>query len=646
MAVTGPERATVHVSDTHTDGTVPRSLPIETLSSPLRNPPQANQESLLSSTTVLETEGWKPVNGELLDIDKHMVFSNAGVTTVDTKGNKIVVPLNSCYTSLWENDPFRKITGEDTNGIPLTEAAGLPELLDIWPELLPGDEPHIIKYINAQKPRRITAEEGIRILSHVSDKPGKEPGEAGYPDAGGVLPENAHIRELNLFNTGFGRDFLFAALMTHELHPKMAENGAIWLMQNQGLVHNVNREEEPGKILHEYRTPDDPQGKVITEKVGWEFSYYGAVDSTPLWIQTIGKVQDAYRKNGADFLDVVVAIPERNGIPGHTRSVDEGLRSALGFLTERIDHSPSGLLENKRIHPKGIPIQTWIDSRDSLFHKDGTFPDPDNPIAHFEANVYAYDAFLDAYEMFQERDTAYAEDVRLRAEELRKNILEKFWVTDTEKGDYFAPGIEIIKRDDEPDELKPFEIRRSNMGHAFKSRLLKGEDVELVKKREATLRALHASDMRCARGIRTLSSEEKRFGETRYHNGNVWTWDNVWIGLGFLEHGYQYAARDLLQTNVDDIATIGMFTEHQKGSNAAVPEINTRYVEIYNVFDQMSNTIEQPGQELQLFTVTGIRRAEMELPKLQALSQPTPVELALGFMPDHKPEIEDYLLPE
>ncbi len=81
------------------------------------------------------------------------------------------------------------------------------------------------------------------------------------------------------FNRLFGRDSLIAAWQLLEWNPGIAKATLEILSQLQGKVFNDEREEEPGKIIHETDLEESwhPDGY-------FPFPYYGSVDSTPLFL--------------------------------------------------------------------------------------------------------------------------------------------------------------------------------------------------------------------------------------------------------------------------------------------------------------------------------------------------------------------------
>jgi glycogen debranching enzyme len=55
-------------------------------------------------------------------------------------------------------------------------------------------------------------------------------------------------------------------------------------------------------------------------------------------------------------------------------------------------------------------------------------------------------------------------------------------------------------------------------------------------------------------GVRTLSSREKRFNPTSYHNGSIWPHDNALIALGLARYGHMHKALALTVATFDAAA--------------------------------------------------------------------------------------------
>src|SRR6266404_3801084 len=105
----------------------------------------------------------------------------------------------------------------------------------------------------------------------------------------------------------FGRDSLEVAEDLMYIKPKLVEKILLTLAGLQGQVNNKANEEEPGKIIHEYRTPHidgrllNQVSREIYERLGsmWggtedHLAYYGSVDSTPHFIKVLAAYCQAY----------------------------------------------------------------------------------------------------------------------------------------------------------------------------------------------------------------------------------------------------------------------------------------------------------------------------------------------------------------
>src|SRR5437588_13073937 len=75
--------------------------------------------------------------------------------------------------------------------------------------------------------------------------------------------------------------------------PALARTTIARLTALQGIRENARAEEEPGRILHEYRCDGNfPQPARFGEF--WDFPYYGSVDATPLYAILIGAYCERY----------------------------------------------------------------------------------------------------------------------------------------------------------------------------------------------------------------------------------------------------------------------------------------------------------------------------------------------------------------
>ncbi len=169
------------------------------------------------------------------------------------------------------------------------------------------------------------------------------------------------------FATIFGRDSIIAAYQSLSLNPQLAIDTLRVLARYQGKEYNDWRDEEPGKILHEYR-----QGEMTRDGEMPFGPYYGSVDATPLFL---------------------VLLSETFNWTADEQLVEELLPNAyaaLEWIDKYGDLDDDGFVEYLRRSPKGLVNQGWKDSWDANMHRDGTVAKP--PIALCEVQGYVYDA--------------------------------------------------------------------------------------------------------------------------------------------------------------------------------------------------------------------------------------------------------------
>jgi glycogen debranching enzyme len=95
---------------------------------------------------------------------------------------------------------------------------------------------------------------------------------------------------------------------------------------------------------------------------------------------------------------------------------------------------------------------------------------------------------------------------------------------------------------------RPCRVRTSNAGQV----LFTGIAAPDRAARMAQL--LMSAEFLTGWGIRTVSSYERRFNPTSYHNGSIWPHDNALIALGFARYGHSALAARLTATMFDAAA--------------------------------------------------------------------------------------------
>lgn len=308
----------------------------------------------------------------------------------------------------------------------------------------------------------------------------------------------------------FGRDSLLSSYETLLLDPGLARGTLRVLASYQGRVRNDERDEDPGKILHERRSGE----MTATNEVAFGRSY-GSVDATPL------------------FLILAHEYFLWTGDRAVLRELKEPIKSATNWILQYGDLDGDGLIEYCRRSPKGLFNQGWKDSGDANRHQDGRIAQP--PIALVEVQGYAVRALTGVAELLDMLDEQQlATQAKNRAEELRSLIEDRFWLDDRE---YYAMALDRDK--------SPLRVDGSNPGHLLFSSAISPQRARQVMER------LLQDGLFCGWGIRTLSCKEKAFNPMSYHCGTVWPHDNAIIGYGMARYGLHHEACIVFQALYD-----------------------------------------------------------------------------------------------
>jgi glycogen debranching enzyme len=293
------------------------------------------------------------------------------------------------------------------------------------------------------------------------------------------------------FATMFGRDSIIAAYQILPLNPTLAAETLRVLARYQGTEYNDWRDEEPGKILHEYRAGE------MTQHGEMPFSpYYGSVDATPLFLVLFS---ETFNWTADEKLI-------RDLLPHAYRALD--------WIENYADLDRDGFVEYQRRSPKGLINQGWKDSWDANMHRDGNVARP--PIALAEVQGYVYDAKYRMASLLRAfGDIKTADKLKRDAADLAKRFEKAFWMP--QRG-YYAMALDGEKRQ--------VEVIASNPGHLLWSRIIGRERARTVANR------LMRDDMFSGWGWRTLAQSEPVFNPLSYHRGSIWPHDNSLIAHG------------------------------------------------------------------------------------------------------------------
>ncbi|MFT8592687.1 MAG: glycogen debranching N-terminal domain-containing protein [Bifidobacterium sp.] len=308
--------------------------------------------------------------------------------------------------------------------------------------------------------------------------------------------------------TLFGRDSLWAARFLLPLTQELAGGTLRILAEYQGESTDVLTNCQPGKILHELRTPSLIDNEKPSHAVQLPPIYYGSIDSTSLWIILLAKAKESGLSDDA------------------VRPLLGSLKRALRWLTDYGDADGDGFVEYFDYSGKGLNNQGWKDSRESIRWKDGRLAS--GPLALCEVQGYAYQAATLGAELLDEYGLQGSEAIRHWAGNLKAAFNEKFWISDP-NGDYPAVALDKDKR--QVDSLT------SNIGHLLGTGIVDGQGVKLIVDR------IMSDDLLSGYGVRTLSAGNGGYWPLSYHCGSVWPHDSAIIMLGMVQEGYLHEAK-------------------------------------------------------------------------------------------------------
>lgn len=355
----------------------------------------------------------------------------------------------------------------------------------------------------------------------------------------------------------FGRDSIAVAEDLLAIYPALTKEIILLLARLQGQTTNDAREEEPGKIHHEYRqkhfdgeSMSPVAHKVLTElSPKWggteaELCYYGSVDATPKFIRLVGKY---VLQEGQHILQEMVT-----GRDGKQRTLEQHVEMAVDWLSHKISTSPWQLLEFKRRNRWGLPYQAWRDSEWAYLHLDGTPANADGGIASLDVQGDAYDALLTAAGLFADNDKSH--QWRQLASALQRQTIERLWMSNEQ---YFAMGLDR----DESGNTRQIATLTSSSASLLASKILDGETQRPYV--EPIVETIMSDDFITDAGVRLRARRHLPLLDFADYHGAMVTWPHETgvVIQGLHRHGYHEQASQLTDRLLHAVAAAGEFYE-------------------------------------------------------------------------------------
>jgi glycogen debranching enzyme len=308
----------------------------------------------------------------------------------------------------------------------------------------------------------------------------------------------------------FGRDSLIAAYQAMPFVPDLARGVLRSLARLAGKKDDPETEEQPGKILHEYRTPGLAGARGFVPR----FPYYGSVDATPL------------------FVVVLSEHARRTGDLAFVRSLEKPLLAAVRW----IERAGDGFLTYRRSTACGLQNQGWKDSEDSVRFRDGRTAEP--PIALVEVQGYVIDALRRAGQLYRllGRPEAEAAALEARAERQVAAVDRAFWM---EERGYYAMALDGAGA--------RVDALTSNPAHLFWS------GAALPERAARAAAVIASDDLSSGFGLRTMGRREAAFSPISYHDGSIWPHDTSLAAAGLARYGCAEEATRLTAALLDAV---------------------------------------------------------------------------------------------
>jgi glycogen debranching enzyme len=356
----------------------------------------------------------------------------------------------------------------------------------------------------------------------------------------------------------FGRDSLEVAEDLIAVRGRLVERIILTLAALQGETFNKDNEEELGKIIHEYRTSkvDGKHADAVTADILKKLSarwggtsnmlaYYGSVDSTPLFVRVVWWYTMLY---GRAIMSKKVQLRS-----GSVILMTDVMERAVDWMLKKISESKSGMIEFKRLNPKGIENQVWKDSKEFYIHADGQKANHNKPISSIEVQAVTYDALKGAAKLLPQRGG----ELNRVAEELRNKTIELLWLEEIE---YFALGTDY----DEENNLRIIKTITANPGEMLDSTFFNDlPEIDSRRYISALVREIMGYEFLTDAGIRSRGLSESKLVPFWDYHGSYTSWpkETYDVAKGLKRQGFLKLAHELENRLLNVVRAMKAFPE-------------------------------------------------------------------------------------
>ena len=364
-----------------------------------------------------------------------------------------------------------------------------------------------------------------------------------------------------LFNhTIFGRDVSMISRWLLELGPDYrttVREVVLELSRLQGLRYRGISEEEPGRILNEYKEYAKWQApwwlKNANRAIGlvwggtWqhELGYVG-LDSTPLYILLVTEIAHEDRS----ILDAMVT--RRDGTKVLVRQC---LLEAIRWVMDHRERH--GFVASRRRNPISLFFQSWRDSHLAYLYPNGQLASLSRPVVYLEVQANAIDALRAASALLGRDLPTDANAWRSSADALAALTLERFWLEDRSS---FAVALDPNNNG----HLVPVPTPGSSSGWLLGSTIFDHQPAASVQKWiSAIVRQLGSSEFMTPVGVRARGNgSDAGLGVADYHGSwTAWPVDTYMLARGLRRQGLPELAAEYESRLTAAVERAGSFYE-------------------------------------------------------------------------------------